>query len=106
MQLRHTVNFVAGDHRKPCHPHFAAIAFIDNRDTRQQAIIIGDLFRHFFQEVIVNLENNLQMTRQDFADHVYRPGFQRFAHQRVVGVREHAAYGLPRGLPLEFMLVD
>ncbi len=64
------------------------------------------LLLHGFQEVVVDLKNDLQVARQDFAKHVHRPGFQRFAHQRVVGVREDLAGHLKRLVPAELMFVD
>ena len=56
--------------------------------------------------MIVDFENQLQVARQDAAHHVQRPGFQRLAHQRVVGVREHLLHHFPGVEPLEFVLVD
>ena len=58
------------------------------------------------QEVVVNFENNLQMARQDLAEHLNRPGFQRFAHQRMVGVGEDLAGHFKRLVPVELMLVN
>ena len=46
------------------------------------------------------------MARQNFAQHVDRPGFQRFAHQRVVGVGEDLTGHLKRRFPAELVLIN
>ncbi|MNS87979.1 hypothetical protein D3C72_1219370 [compost metagenome] len=92
--------------RQPGHTHPATIGFINDRHPRQQLIVARRHFLHLFEEVIVNLENQLQVTRQDPTNHVQRPGFQRFAHQRVVGVRKHLLDHRPGIQPAELMFVD
>ena len=106
MQLRNAVNLVAHHHCEPCHSHPAAIGFIDNRRPSQQTGIVRILFLQRLQEVVVNLKDDLQMARQNFAQHIDRPGLQRFAHQGVVGIREDLAADLKRIIPTEFMLID
>ena len=46
------------------------------------------------------------MARQNFTQHIHRPGFQRFAHQGVVGIREDLASHRECLIPAEFMLID
>ena len=106
MELGHAVDLVADDNRQPGHAHAAAVRLINDRRAAQQAGIVRILLLQRLEEVVVNLKDNLQMARQDFAEHVHRPRLQRFAHQRVVGVREHLAGHLKGVVPAELMLVD
>ena len=106
VQLRHAVYFVADHHRQPRHTHAAAVRLINDRGTSQQAGIVRILLLQRLQEVVVNLKDDLQMARQNFAQHIHRPGFQCFAHQRVVGVREHLAADLKRIVPAKLVLIN
>ncbi len=45
------------------------------------------------------------MARQDFAQHIHRPGLQRFAHQGVVGIREDLTAHLKRVVPTELVFI-
>ena len=106
MQFRHTINLVAHHDRQPCHTHPAAVRFIDNRRPPQQTGIVRILLLQRFQEVVVNLKNDLQMARQNFAQHIHRPGLQRFAHQSVVGIRENLTAHFKRIIPTELVLIN
>ena len=106
MQLRHAVDLVADHHRQPGHPHATAVGLVDNRGSAEQRGIIGILLLQGLEEVIVNLEDNLQMARQNFAQHIHRPGLKRLAHQRMVGIGEDLTGHLERLVPAEFMFVD
>ena len=106
MQGGNAVDLVAGHHCQPRHAHPAAVGFIDDRDPRQQVVVARRHFLHHLEEVIVDFENQLQMARQDAPYHVQRPGFQRLAHLRVVGVGKHLLHHFPGVEPLEFVLVD
>ena len=46
------------------------------------------------------------MARENFAQHIHRPGLERFAHQGMVGIGEDLTGHLERLVPAEFMLVD
>ena len=106
MQLGHAVDFMADDNRQPRHTHPAPIGFINDRGTAEQRGIVGILLLQRLEEVIVNLENNLQMARQDFPQHIDRPGLQRFAHQRMVGIGEDLTGHLEGFIPAKFVLID
>ena len=56
--------------------------------------------------MFVDFEDELQVTRQDAAHHFHRPGFQRFAHQGVVGVGEDFPAGCPGVVPFDGVFVD
>ena len=46
------------------------------------------------------------MARQNFPQHIDRPGLERFTHQRMVGVGEHLAGDFKRLIPAELMLIN
>ena len=106
VQLRHAVDLVAYHHRQPRHAYATPVRLVDNRRTAQHRRIVGILLLQGLQEVVVNLENNLQMTRQDFTQHIDGPGLQRFAHQGMVGIGEDLAGHLERLIPAKLMLVN
>ena len=57
------------------------------------------------QEARVQVVNDAQVARQQPAHQIHRPGFQRFLHQRVVGVAEDAAAQRPGAVPVQSVLV-
>ena len=99
------VHFVRADNGQPGHAHAATAFFVDDGDTADE-VVIHALFAQFAQEVFVDFEDELQVARQDAADHFYRPAFQRFAHQGVVGVGEDFLTGSPGVVPLDGVFVD
>ena len=97
---------MADHHRQPGHAYAATIGFINDRGAAQQAGIVRVLLLQGLEEVVVDLEDDLQVARQNFAEHIHRPRLQRFTHQRMVGVREHLAGHFKRVIPAELMLVN
>ncbi len=106
MQFRYAVHLVAHHYRQPGHTHLASVVFVNDGNARQQLPLFRVVFLNGLQEVVIDFKNNLQMTRQDFTDHIYRPGFQRLAHQRVVGVGEDLTHHLECVVPGKLMLID
>ena len=106
MELRHPVDFVADHHRQPGHPHATAVGLVNDRGTAEQRGIVGILLLQSLEKVVVNLKDNLQMARENFTQHIHRPGLERFAHQGMVGIGEDLAGHLERLVPAEFMLID
>ena len=100
-----TVHFMRADDGQPGHAHAAAAFFVNDGDAADE-VVIHALFAQFAQEVFVDFEDELQVARQDAADHFYRPAFQRFAHQGVVGVGEDFLTGRPGVVPLDGVFVD
>ncbi len=106
MEFRNAVDFMADHHRQPGHPYPATVRLINNRRASKQAGIVGILLLHRFQEIVVNLEDNLQVTGQNFPQHIDGPGLQRLAHQRMVGIREDLTAHLKRVVPAKFMFIN
>ena len=106
MQLGHPVDLVADHYRQPGHPHTAAVRLVDNRGAAEEVGIVRILLLQGLEEIVVNLEDNLQMARQNFTQHIHRPGLERFAHQGVVGIGEDLTGHLERLVPAELMFVD
>jgi len=99
MQCRNPVDLVAGHHRKPSHAHAALAALLDQGNPAHKIGIAGDFGEHGFEELRVDVENDLQMARQEPPHHVDRPGFQRLAHQGVIGVAENLLRVAPGHIP-------
>ncbi len=86
MQLRHTVDLVAGQHRQIGHAHASAVALVDQRDPLQEFDVAAVVAPDLVQEQFIDIENDLHVARQHALQHGHRPGLQSLRHQGVVGV--------------------
>ena len=66
----------------------------------------GKARAHFIEEAAVDLENDLQMPREQRAEEIDRPFLQRLGEQRVIRVGEGRARHLPRFVPAERVFID
>jgi hypothetical protein len=83
----------------------AKIALVDDRHAAHAIEIARVPVPHVVQETVVDLIDDLQMPRQQPLEERERPRFQRFRHERVVGVREDALRDGPRTIPAEVVKV-
>ena len=75
-------------------------------ETAEQEIrIVQAAPLRFLQVVVVDQIDDLQMPRQQPAEQLDRPAFQRFRQQRVVGVAQRGARDRPGLLPGEVVVV-
>jgi len=85
MQGRYAVDRMAGHHREIGHANPALALFIHQGYTAQQ-LRVGPFSAQVGEKVCVDVKDDLQMARQDAAEHGHWPGLQCLVHQRVVGV--------------------
>ena len=68
-------------------------------------IVAGKCGAHFVEETPVDLEDDLEMPRQQRAEKIDGPFLQRLGQQGMVRVGERRARDLPRFVPAESMLI-
>ena len=100
------VDRVAADHAQVAHADHLVVAFLDEREGALFGDVAGPLLLYFIEEVLVDLENDLQMTRQDLAEKTDAPLLQGFRQKGVVGVGEGACDDRPRLVPGQTVFVD
>jgi hypothetical protein len=95
MDLRNAVGAVRADNREMRHAHVLGIVLVDQAHARQPPLIAGEARAHLVEEPPVDLENDLQLTRQQQAEHLQRPLLQRFAQQCVIRVCQRLLRQVP-----------
>ena len=98
MQGRYPVDRVAGHHREIGHADPALALFIDQGYAAQH-FCVCPLGAQLGKKARVDAIDDLQMARQDAAEHLHRPGLQCLVHQRVVGIRENTLAQRPGLVP-------
>ena len=96
---RHAVDGVAADAGQIRHAHVAFAALVDQRQPRDARFVAPEADARFIEKARVDLVDDLQVPRQQLREHRERPAFQRFRHQRVIGVAEGFARDVPGLLP-------
>jgi hypothetical protein len=84
----------------------ALAAMLDKAHALDAALIVGKAGPHLLAEPAVDLQNDLQMPRQQHLEPAQRPSFQRLGQQRVVGVGERASGEVPCLVPSELRLIE
>ena len=105
VQLGHAVDVRAAGHGQVGHAHLRVVTLGDDAHALDLGLVAG-LAGDLVQEVVVDLVDDLQMTRQQLADQVGRPHLKRLRQQRVAGVVERTGGDVPRGIPVVAVLVD
>ena len=92
---------MAADGRQVGHAQTAAVLLVDDRHPLELLRIFGITPAHLVEKALVDLVDDLQVPRQDALEERDRPGFERFGHQRVVGIRTGLARDVPGAIPVE-----
>ena len=82
MQVGDAVDRVATHAGEMGHAHVALAAFVDQRHARDARVVAEEAHAGFVEETRVDLENDLEMSRQQPAEQPQRPALQRFGQQR------------------------
>ena len=105
VQLGDTIHLVAAHDRQVGHAHPALAALVDEAQAALKLHVARPQCLRHHQKFMVDAEDDFQVARQHMLHQRHRPGFQRFGHQRVVGVAEGVAGDFPGRCPGEPMLV-
>ena len=77
----------AADHRQVRHAHAPVAFFVDQRHAAAAIQVVADsVALTIFEEVAIDLVDDLQVARQEPLEERDRPGLQRLGQQRVIGV--------------------
>ncbi|MNW07422.1 hypothetical protein D3C71_2040240 [compost metagenome] len=76
-----------------------------HRQFAPNRLIARPLFVDLFFEVGVNLFDDREVAWQQAAHQLFIPTFQRFWHQRMVGISESIAGDCPSRIPIQLMLI-
>jgi len=106
VQHRHAVDGVAADGGEVRHPHRLLAVLVDQRHARRTVAVVRVTDAHLVEEAAVDLENDFEVTRQHRREQRHRPSLERLGQQRVVGIAEGVGRDVPRGIPVEQILVD
>jgi hypothetical protein len=100
------VRAVRADDGEIRHPDLTFAALLDEAHALDPALITGKLDPHLLDVAAVDLENDLEMTRQQHLEPPQGPLLQRLGQERVVGVRERPSGEIPCVIPSEARLVE
>ena len=64
MECSHAVDRMTADRRQVCHAHVPRPGFIDQRQSSRQVVVIGKSLPDALQEAMVDLVDDLQVSRQ------------------------------------------
>mmetsp|Transcript_54176 Transcript_54176/g.137641 ORF Transcript_54176/g.137641 Transcript_54176/m.137641 type:complete len:385 (+) Transcript_54176:1553-2707(+) len=94
------------NHRDVAHPQaLTTLSWAEHRHVTNP-LTIAPLRLHLLQEHVVHHANNLHVPRQQLADELNAPLFQRLWHHRVVRVIERRLRQLPSIVPIKALYVD
>ena len=90
MQRGHAIDRMAANDRKMRHSHHLRRAFFNEGEDLLLLRVSRPLRFHFLHEALVDLEDDLQVTRHDLLKECHAPFFQSFRQQGVIGVSKGA----------------
>ena len=86
VQFGNAVDRMAPDDGKISHAHFGLGPFFDERHVAQFVHVARILIRNLTQKSAVDFVNNFHVARQERFHEADRPFFERFGHERMVGI--------------------
>ena len=100
------VGAVRADDGEIGHPDLALAALLDEAHARDPALVAGKARPHLLEEAAVDLEDDLEVPRQQQLEPAQRPLLQGLGQQRVVRVGERPPGEVPGLVPAEARLVE
>ena len=106
MDLRDAVGAVRADDREVRHADVLVAALVDQAHARDPRIVAGEARAHLVEEPPVDLEDDLEVARQQQRGTFQRPLLQRLGEQRVIRIRERLLRHVPCVVPTEMLHVE
>ena len=106
MDGRHAVRAVGADDGEVGHPDVLARAFLDDARALEAALVAGEAAPDVVEQPPVDLEDDLEVTREQLLEPRERPLFQRLGQERMIGVRERSLREVPGLIPSEVRVVE
>ena len=92
--------------RQICHTDLVLRPLLDQADALDAGFVAGKAPPHVIEEALVDLVDDLELSRQHLLEVAKRPFFQRLGQQRVVRVGQGPPRQVPRLLPAELRVVE
>ena len=105
VQGGYAVDLAAGYDAEVGHADLLVRAFLDKRNLAQEIAVAREVEFHLLEESVVDLENDLGVTRQYALHQIDRPFLEGFGEQGVVGVAEGIDGDVPRLFPRDSLFV-
>ena len=102
----HAVRAVRADDGEVGHADVLGRAFLDQAHARDAALVAGEAAPDVVEQAAVDLEDDLEVARQQHLEPRERPFLERLGQQRVVRVRERPLGEVPGLVPSEVRLVE
>ena len=99
MDRRDAVRAVRADDREVRHPDLPLGALLDEAHALDASLVAREARPDVVEEAAVDLEDDLEVARQQHREPVERPLLERLGQQRVVGVGERPARQVPGLVP-------
>jgi hypothetical protein len=77
VQRGDAVDRMPSDRREVRHPDAPLAAFVDQTHARDAIVVTGKPRANFVEEAPVDLEDDLEVARQETREERHRPGFER-----------------------------
>ena len=102
----HAVRAVRADDGEVGHTNLPLATLFDEADALHPGAVAGEAHPDVVEETAVDLEDDLEVAREEDGEPVERPLLERLGQQRVVGVGERAARQVPGLLPRQVRVVE
>ncbi|MNO99241.1 hypothetical protein D3C76_910070 [compost metagenome] len=106
VQVRHPVDAMGAEKRQVPHTYPAAVVFFDQGNGTQHVKIMDALRAQGVDVIGIDQVDNLHVPRQHALHQAYRPGFQGFGQQGVIGIGQRLDGDLPGAVPLNAVFID
>jgi len=102
----HAVGAVRADDGQIGHPDSAVGPLLDKTHAPRALLLPGKTSPYRVEEAAIDLEDNLQVTRQQHLEPRKRPLFESFGQQGVIGVGQCPLRDVPGLVPPEMLVVQ
>src|SRR2546428_12396991 len=106
MDLRHAVRDVRAHYCEAGHADVFARTLFDQARASHTALVAGETAPDGIEQSPVDLEDDLEVPRQQRLEPGERPFFERLGQQRVVRIRERPLGEVPGLIPSEVRLIE
>ena len=103
---RHAVGAVRADNGQVGHADLALRTLLDEADVLDTAGVAGETLPHRLEQAAVDLQDDLEVTRQQQLEPRQRPFLQGFGQQRVVRIRQRPLGEVPGLVPAQMRFVE
>src|SRR5208337_4811073 len=101
---RHAVGAVGADDRQVRHADVLYLSFLDQARSSRAPAVAGEARANVVEQPAVDLEDDLELARNEELHPFDRPALQRLGQKSMVGVGERPPRDVPRLVPTKMRL--